>query len=579
MTLQPRRLAAVAPAPPRSGRWQRRSAAKFGVPQGAPALALKWQSEWLLEVPPLVLCLAAAVTFASAYDRPSARETLIWLAFGTAVTLLVGRLGRRQVFWRWAAAAAVGLGTALGLYFISQFSRLGVDPKIPTVALIGSHISGLMPQVGAWAPFSNSVGTGLEGLIPLGIGLGLAVQSPFKRVVLFGASALMVCALILTMSRGAWFGLVAAGTAWVATKLASRQARPLVAASAILSVLVLGVLMTWTPGLDVVTHLAALAGGPFARFDRLDIYRRSLSLLDDVGLIGLGPGSQYALPFSRFALLIPVPFVTYPHQFTLHLWLAYGLAGLVAWAWWIGGLAAVVAAAERQHVSTAFRGAWCGIVAILVHGLTDARQAVDPWTWGPLFALCGLVIARHRRTTHIVPRHLLAGPIVCVAFVSALGLWRVAPLEAAWHTGRGIVDESLASFGDGSPADRAALVETATQHYLQAIAGEPSHVSARRRLALLAADRNDFSGALRHALIALEGDAAGFATRKTAGLAAVWAGDLALARRLLEPSAATAGELRAWSAAWKERGQLQVADNALRLSTEFEIAATKPLRH
>ena len=98
-----------------------------------------------------------------------------------------------------------------------------------------------------------------------------------------------------------------------------------------------GLAMTWPVGLSAIGWLAQVGGDFFNRLDRLDIYRSSLTLLDDVGLIGLGPGDQYAVPFAKFALLIQVPFVTYPHQLPLHLWLAYGVAGVALFTAWIGG--------------------------------------------------------------------------------------------------------------------------------------------------------------------------------------------------------------------------------------------------
>jgi O-antigen ligase len=531
--------------------------------------ATKNAGSWLLELPLVAFGCAALITLGSAPDAGSAHQALAWLWGWIALALLTARVARRRGVWRAIAMLSIFAGTSVALYFVAQFSYLGVDPKIPLLSAIGRALSSGVPRVGQWFPFSNSVATWLEGLIPLGAGLAMVPQAPAKRWVLAGATVLMAFALALTMSRGSWFGLIAASGAWTAVALAGRRARPFVAGAIMLALLALGVLMTWNAGLDAVTRLAAFAGPSLLRLDRLDLYRKSLSLLDDVGLLGLGPGAQFTMAFSKFTLLIPVPFVTYPHQFTLHVWLAYGVPGMVAWIGWMSACAAVVASSERQQVSPAFRGAWCGIVAVLVHGLTDARQAVDPWTWGPLFVLYGLVIARHRRTGRALPNAYAAMPLACVVCILAAGLWRAGAIGAAWETGRGIVDESLGSFGDGSPAQKAARLADAVRHYERAIELEPSRASARRRLALIAADRNDFGQALKHALVALEADPAGYTTRKTAGLVAAWCGDFRLARSLLEPTSETVDELRAWSYTWKDRGQSEASSNALQLSAEF----------
>jgi O-antigen ligase len=530
----------------------------------------------LFDVPVVALCVSAAVTLGAVHDPKTAREAMAWLCGWGGLAILIGRISDHRRIWNLCATAVVLAAACVALYFIAQFSYLGVDPKVPALAAIGRLASSAVPRIGTWSPFSNSVATCLEGLMLFGVGLTLMPQTPAMRWVHVGATAVIAIALGLTMSRGAWLGVAAGGVTWVVVQTAARRVRPALALGALLVVLALGITMTWNGGLDGVARLAALAGSPFIRLDRLDIYHKSLSLLDDVGLTGLGPGGQYAMAFSKFALLIQVPFVTYPHQFTLHLWLAYGVAGLAAWVWWMSGCAALAATAERQRVTPAVRGAWCGIVAVLVHGLTDARQSVDPWTWGPLFVLCALVVGRHRRTNQTVPSRLLAVPFACVVLATAIGLWRAGPLEAAWHTSRRILDESKSAFGEGSVADKASLMDAAARHYDLAIAVEPSRVSAQRRLALLAADRNDFVKALKHARIALDGDGAGYATRRAAGLVAGWAGEFSLAQTLLEPTAETVEELRLWSFTWKSRGQLKAAENSQQLSLEIAAHLSPP---
>jgi hypothetical protein len=50
---------------------------------------------------------------------------------------------------------------------------------------------------------------------------------------------------------------------------------------------------------------------------RLDLYRHSLSLVQDFPFTGIGLGDQFAMVLSRHALLIQVPFLTYPHNTSL----------------------------------------------------------------------------------------------------------------------------------------------------------------------------------------------------------------------------------------------------------------------
>ena len=48
-------------------------------------------------------------------------------------------------------------------------------------------------------------------MIPIAMALGLGGRDPFKKLIYFGAAALMVGAVIVTFSRGGFIGLVAAG--------------------------------------------------------------------------------------------------------------------------------------------------------------------------------------------------------------------------------------------------------------------------------------------------------------------------------------------------------------------------------
>ena len=220
---------------------------------------------------------------------------------------------------------------------------------------------------------------------------------------------------------------------------------------------------------------------------------------------------------------------------------------------------------------------WAGIAAILIHGLTDARQAVDPWTWGPLFALGGLAAAECRRLRVPIPRWAPWIPLGCALLVLIAGLRRLAPVSAAWPTSNGIIDEAK-SPSEPDEGARAALVSRAIQHYERALLDDPIRAGSRRRLALLAADRGEFEVAFQHARVALDHDPDTLATRKTAGLTAAWVGNLVLARELLASVPGAADELSVWSTAWENRGQYQVALNALKISASLGSNQTEVMR-
>jgi hypothetical protein len=528
-----------------------------------------WQSTWLFDAPQVAFLGLATATSVLAVDLRSARAT-IWSLAGWAIAgIAIGHVAQSRTVSRWVCWAIVSAATALGLYFITQFSYIAVPDKVHALEAAGRFVSDLVPRLAFWAPFPNSLATLLEGFVLLAVGAALDAHTATGRAFLAAEAALIGFACALTMSRGAWLGLAVAGVVWTLVAAIPRSKRPAIVMGVLLAIVGVGLGMTWGPVLRPLSQVAALGGNTFVRPDRIEIYQKSISLVNDAGLIGLGPGDQFAMAFSRFALVIQVPFVTYPHQLTFHLWLAYGLAGIVLWAWWMSGTAAAAAAAERQGVSHMSRGAWCGLVAVLVHGLSDARQAVDPWTWGPLFVLTGLIAARHRRAGRALPLSGLAVPGTAAAVVLVIGLMRLWPVDAAWHTNQGLVQEAKALAAESNETARVRLAESAEEHYEQAIVTDPRNAGARRRLAMLAADRGDFAAAFDHALVALQSDPDSFATRKVAGLVAAWAGHVDAACALLAGMPGVRDELRTWADAWRDRGQLEVSASAMRVVSQL----------
>jgi O-antigen ligase len=57
---------------------------------------------------------------------------------------------------------------------------------------------------------SNDLAMHLVSIIPIAVALGLSGRNPFKRLIYFGVTGLMVAAVVVTFSRGGFIGLVAA---------------------------------------------------------------------------------------------------------------------------------------------------------------------------------------------------------------------------------------------------------------------------------------------------------------------------------------------------------------------------------
>jgi hypothetical protein len=517
---------------------------------------IRFLTRWLGDLPPVVFVTCVVGTATTAVDSASSHRTAAWVCISLAAYAVVRWTADRASSTRRVLVVAIAFGGAvLSMYLITQFRSLSVEGKVALLDGVGRALSAPFPHLRGWAPLANSAATLLEGPLLLAAGAAIEANSARWRAALTCATAVIGVAVMLTMSRGAWAG-VAAGTAfWVAIRVAPRRRRAMAAAIGMAAALGISLLPIWAFGVNVFEAVGAALGGAFIRPDRLEIYRNSLTLLNDTGIGGLGPGEQFAVPYSRFALILQVPFVTYPHQLGLHIWLAYGLLGITAWVWWMGSVVAIVADSARSSPPPSFWGAAAGIVATLIHGATDARQAADPWTWVPVFLLVGYLQAFRGAFTGS-PRSVYWMPALLAMVFGAGGLMRLAPIGAAVHTRAGLLQEVRGISGLAGDATEA------ESEYHRALAFNPHHAGAHRRLAFIAADRGEFEAAFKHASIALEEDKQALASRKTAGLMATWAGHVEMGGEILRTVPGAGQELETWAGWWLSRRENDAARNS-----------------
>ena len=501
-----------------------------------------------------------------AADGASAAAQAQVIQMGGAAYLAAWVLARRRS-WRQAVLVAIAAaGAVFGLWVILQYRYLA-PPEVKLAALdaIGRAVSAPFPQLVRWAPFANSTATLLEALVAVAAGLALGHGSPVRRVSSGAAAIVMAAACFLTASRGAWMAVAASLAALAGYQLVARWrlAIALTAAAAVLGV-VAGTVAGGTPWW---MSWAALAGRP----DRLDVYGYAAALLRDMPVTGLGGGDQFAAAVSKHVLLIQVPFITYAHNLTLQLWLAFGLAGLAAWAALAAATAVAVGAGEAAGLGRRFRGVWAGLLAVHVHGLSDARQFIDPWTWAPFFVLTGVLAAAVGKPECRVRAATAWSPLaIALGVVLAAGLGRGAP-AAAWQVNAGAVAQGKSDRAVGRDDDtRSGERARAVAHFERALQAQPDDGPALRRLGLLALDEDRHVEALRLLARAWAAEPGHLPTRKGYGLAAVWAGDIELAADVLAPVNGIGDELITWSRYRRDRGELPAAVAAARTALAIE---------
>jgi O-antigen ligase len=513
---------------------------------------------------------AAALSVWPAAEPASAAASARVMELGGLAYVAAWALARRRTWRLFVIWTLVVAGTAFSMWLIVQYRFIAPpDLKVAALDALGRAVSAPFPQLVPWEPFANGSATLLEGLIVVATGLALGRGPAVMRGAAALAAVVMAAACLLMASRGAWMAVAVGLAVLVAYRFIARwqMALAAVAAAGLLAV-VAGTVNGGTPWW---IRWAGAAGRP----DRLDVYGQAVALLRDMPFTGVGAGDQFAAAASRYVLLIQVPFLTYAHNLTLQLWLAHGLFGLAAWYGLAAASAVAAAAGERAGLGRRFRGVWAGLLAIHVHGLSDARQFVDPWTWAPFFALTGVLAAYVARPECRLRSATAWSPLaVAVGVVLAAAAGRGVPM-AAWDVNRGAIEQArgdrLAGDGAGGGAVERAR---AAAHFERALERAGDDGPALRRLGLLALSEERHADAARllaHAWAVEPGHAP---TRKAYGLAAVWIGDVPLAASILAPVPGISDELVTWSRYRREQGELPLAIAAA--GTALAIAPDQP---
>ncbi|GIL11325.1 MAG: hypothetical protein BroJett038_00450 [Chloroflexota bacterium] len=480
----------------------------------------------------VLFALSAILGLRPAYD-PSLGQGALNAVLGSAfLYLAISLLARTTAVARAVGALVALAGGVFALYFISQFAYHNYPDTPALIERLGNQTT-FLPPIWLMYLHPNGVATLLEVLLPLAAALFVSSRrSLVIRVLCAFVIVVMLYAVFLTFSRGAWIGLGAAAVLAAALALASRLPRGLATAAIVVIVALVagGVVFVLAGGIERLPFLQSTFA---AAESRLTLYRNALYLASDYAYTGIGLGDTFAMVYSRYSLLIFVPFLTYAHNLFLAVWLGQGLLGLVALAGIVITFYALVARVTRRAAPDAlFHGAWLGVTATLVHGLTDSRQYIEsPWAMPALFIALALAAALGRLALREQPFERprlaarLAVPVVigAAAVVAALAL--NVPLRALWATNQGAVDETRAELTPGlDDTQRAELQESAIRHYQAALALDPGQPNASRRLGNLyvALERYDEAVPLLEKAAAAEPDYPGAV--KGLGLAYVWVG-------------------------------------------------------
>lgn len=313
----------------------------------------------LYPLAPWLLLLAATLSLAvGEYLRFSLREYRL-VILEPLILLVLIRLAVRDsaAVWR-LMAVLLAVGAVVSLIVIVSYLREG---RVEDAGGVGRTLA-LYASPNALALF-------LGRLAPLAFTLALFCPTrpqPIWRALAAAVSLILLAALVLTFSRGAWLAVAAA----LLFVVAVRWRRALWAVAL---------------GLISLAGAAVVVIGPGrllsqdSTMQRLYLWRSALEMLRDHPLFGVGLDQFLYQYYFTYAQSNPdayrEPYLSHPHNLVLDFWLRLGVLGLAALIWlqvgfWRAGTE-VYRAAKARSVAILALGLMASMVDFLLHGLLD----------------------------------------------------------------------------------------------------------------------------------------------------------------------------------------------------------------
>ena len=347
----------------------------------------------------------------------------------------------------------------------------------------------------------------------------------------------------------------------------------------VVTIVGVGVLLVLMPRFPAISSVLGTAE------NRLTLYRNSLYLAGDYLFTGIGLGETFGLVYSRYALLIFVPFLTYSHNLPLAVWLGQGILGLISFigmiiCLYVFSTRVILQGNAHKVIDLLFYGALMGATVTLLHGITDARQYTEsPWIMPSLFLAFGLTVATGSNANKHLQHRALAETrswIVPIGIGWAFVLLGIGitvtvgkTIHALWEVNQGALLETRSDtiiMPELDDTERENLVSQAETHYRAALAIEPGLPNANRRLGNLLIAHDVYAEGLGYLEQAVLAEPDNPAARKGLGLAYTWLGkpkDATDQFAALDDPTAMQDELFAWAQFSYESGNPLLSAYAL----------------
>ncbi|MEM1247171.1 MAG: O-antigen ligase family protein [Acidobacteriota bacterium] len=341
-----------------------------------------WRQPFGGVLKPLAVYLAAfAISVASSYDPSSSSRSLSDL-FSAATLPLVVVLAAQVPQLRRLADLLIAVGVGVAAIGLWQFVFAGygsIDRRMP----------------GPFSHYMTFSGVLLLALCLVLARLALPRRSTRARWVEWTCLAVLVATLVLTLTRSAWLGALAA----VVLGVAYRGWRRLAALFGLLT-LASALIAAWAPGhWERVRSIADPTD--ISNYDRLCMAQAGLKMTSERPFFGIGPGMvAERYPIYRHATA-PRDHVKHLHSTPVHTAAERGLVGFASYVWLM--VAGLLLALRQLRLggegSEVALGAALAIVAFNVAGLFEANwrdTELQRWMLFLLAAPACLELARGR---------------------------------------------------------------------------------------------------------------------------------------------------------------------------------------
>jgi O-antigen ligase len=305
---------------------------------------------------------------------------LLWIE-GIAMFLVTRALCRAiPELWRRLLAVAVVAATGTAVFSWAQllsFARQSGMNPIAALQESSDRWTGAFPSI-------NSTGSYFAMMALMALGLAWQARR-VRRALWIAAAAVIAPAAMMTKSRAAIVALTSMGGA-MATRRIIRGWRAAVVVAAV-AVLGLVIAIQFVNPLDLIrsdTTESIRARGP--------LVQGAARMIAANPAFGVGVG-QFRLRFPDYAPVEAknITYAVHPHNHLLGVATELGLVGLAAFVWFVGGgLWQGARVLRARPLDGAAIGVFCGIVALLITGLSDQplNFPVPAYTFWMLFGAC-----------------------------------------------------------------------------------------------------------------------------------------------------------------------------------------------